>query len=295
MSPPRQKDIDLRLDSIMNMIESLTNKMENSFEKMEEKITKVSDDVSNVKSELIELLKHEVNEVRIAQSNFKKEVERDRFAILNMVNDLEQYGRSRSIRISGLSLPPKDHGEDTMVKTTYNEMVVKIAYDKVIKPMLDKVYSKREESTPSLWKVIEYGHILPGPPHRPAVAAIRFRSEFFAKQIWGVKKDFSSMLKSSSIYINPSVTRMNGKKMAELRKDPGVKAVWFNGKINFKLKDDETIFTIKRVEDQINNIINVTKRAEDQIHDVKRTEDQCNNTINATKRVEDRSDPRRYR
>lgn len=278
--PPKAKDIDSRLECITTMIESLTANQASSFAKIDEKISSVSEEIAKVRTDLSDKLAKEIKTIKDSQKDLERVVEQNRLDLLNLVNDCEQHGRSRSIRISGINLSKDQRDAET---------VVKIAYERVIKPMLDNAYKCKNLPTPSMWEVIEYGHMLPSANNLPTVA-IRLRSEFLVKDLWKSKKDFLPTLKSDGIFINPSVTKQNGKKMAELKKDPRISSVWFNRKIHFKIKDKETIFTIRRLEQQPDDFLNVQAKDREASFNTRGLEQQPDDVLNESVREDENLD-----
>lgn len=202
-----------------------------------------------------------------------KKVISDRDSEINRLsvklNDLEQYGRSWSIRILDLPIPA-DEAEDPL-------RVMQHVYDGVLAPILKgAVQQKALTFLPPVDQILETAHILPSKPNSVPPIICRFYSRNIRALIFRFKRDFaprhpadrqqqqqqqpgSSKRMVSGKFKHPlfeDLTRTNFHKMRALASHELVQSCWsVSGNLRFKLKNEERIRRVKCVFDPIEKII----------------------------------------
>ena len=186
----------------------------------------------------------------------------------NSLNEREQYARSWSMRI--LNIPVhKDHETDT-------RHVMQTVYDNLIQPILEGARANGDiEHVPSCEALLETAHILPGKGDGPKPVIARFFSRYWRNVVFRNRKDFSPREPSTAIP-TPSnntrsgaartprmkypffedLTRATFTKLTAIKQQEGVISAWtVNGSIRFKLKDNNTIFRVSKLQETFEEII----------------------------------------
>ena len=186
----------------------------------------------------------------------------------NSLNEREQYARSWSMRI--LNIPVhKDHETDT-------RRVMQSVYDNLIQPILEGARANGDiEHVPNCEALLETAHILPGKGDGPKPVIARFFSRYWRNVVFRNRKDFSPREPSTAIP-TPSnntrsgaartprmkypffedLTRATFTKLTVIKQQEGVISAWtVNGSIRFKLKDNNTIFRVSKLQETFEEII----------------------------------------
>jgi len=223
------------------------------------------------KSEQVDLLISKVNTLETKVEQLQKETKE----LLGNVNDREQYARSWSIRINGLSVSKED--EEKFGK---DRAVMKKAYDKILKPIL--VAAKEEgalETVPaSYYNLLENGHKLPfikrpgaspSKPSGPPAIIVRFSSRFMRNTVLRHKKkhmpipSIAEVAGGSSKYsIYEDLTKANFNLLRSLIGDTRFSKCWsVDGKIRFILDGDlsNRIHVVHSVHQSLDEIFNSSK------------------------------------
>ena len=186
----------------------------------------------------------------------------------NSLNEREKYARSWSMRI--LNIPVhKDHETDT-------RRVMQSVYDNLIQPILEGARANGDiEHVPNCEALLETAHILPGKGDGPKPVIARFFSRYWRNVVFRNRKDFSPREPSTAIP-TPSnntrsgaartprmkypffedLTRATFTKLTAIKQQEGVISAWtVNGSIRFKLKDNNTIFRVSKLQETFEEII----------------------------------------
>ena len=186
----------------------------------------------------------------------------------NSLNEREQYARSWSMRILNI-LVHKDHETDT-------RRVMQSVYDNLIQPILEGARANGDiEHVPNCEALLETAHILPGKGDGPKPVIARFFSRYWRNVVFRNRKDFSPREPSTAIP-TPSnntrsgaartprmkypffedLTRATFTKLTAIKQQEGVISAWtVNGSIRFKLKDNNTIFRVSKLQETFEEII----------------------------------------
>jgi hypothetical protein len=159
------------------------------------------------KVDIISKLQSELTAVCNTVTRQDKEI----LELKNKVNSLDQQSRSSSIRIFGLNITKE--AEDTFGK---NKAVMKLAYDRVIKPILDIALEKRTiSSVPAINNLIADGFKLQSPKTGNAGAPPAFLITFISKEM----RDVVLHLKKDNTPHPPAIERAAGIKRIILVED----------------------------------------------------------------------------
>jgi hypothetical protein len=195
------------------------------------------------KVDIIAKLQSELTAVRNTVTRQDKEI----LELKNKVNSLDQQSRSSSIRIFGLNITKE--AEDTIGK---NKAVMKLAYDRVIKPILDIALEKRTiSSVPAINNLIADGFKLQstktGNASAPPACLITFISKEMRDVVLRLKKDNTpppSAIERAAgikrIILVEDLTAATHRKLKELVDHEAFAKVWtINGIIRFTLANDQ--------------------------------------------------------
>jgi hypothetical protein len=176
---------------------------------------------------------------------------------------VEQYNRSRSIRVNNVVISPEDESDSKKVMET--------VYSKLIHPILTGAHQKGAiDAVPSLHATIETAHILPEKPNTAKPIIIRFTSRHLKQTLFTFKKKFSPKipLSSSSTPSSPcgprmmfpfyeDLTRDSFLKMKALAADQRVTACWsVGGLLRYRLfTNPEIVRRVKSVYDSVDTIL----------------------------------------
>ena len=149
-------------------------------------------------------------------------------------------------------------------------------YDNLIQPILEGARANGDiEHVPSCEALLETAHILPGKGDGPKPVIARFFSRYWRNVVFRNRKDFSPREPSTAIP-TPSnntrsgaartprmkypffedLTRATFTKLTAIKQQEGVISAWtVNGSIRFKLKDNNTIFRVSKLQETFEEII----------------------------------------
>ena len=186
----------------------------------------------------------------------------------NSLNEREQYARSWSMRV--LNIPVhKDNETDT-------RLVMHAVYDYLIQPILEGARANGDiPHVPDCETLLETAHILPGKGDGPKPVIARFFSRYWRNLVFRNRKEFSPREPSAA---NPApstntrsghvrtnrmqfpffkdLTKATFTKLSSIKQQEGVLSAWtVNGSIRFKLKDNNTIFRVSKLQDSFEDII----------------------------------------
>ena len=206
------------------------------------------------KSELVERLTTEVSTLNYKVEMLEKEKKRMEMEIKEVqanVNDREQYARSWSVRINGLSVSQEE--EEKLGK---DRAAMKKAYDKVLKPIL--LAAKEEgalETVPtSYYNLLENGHKLsysqrPGAKAAgPPAIIVRFSSRLMRNTVLRYKRRFMPSPTTAEVAagisrysIHEDLTKVNHSLLRGLIADSRFAKCWsVDGKLRFTLAADSS-------------------------------------------------------
>lgn len=229
MSPKSQN----MLSEIKQEISNLRDEMKKMFESYVLKVDALEKELKSVRKEL-----EDSKEMHVKLSSVNKKLLEDTIVAQN---NAEQNSRNFSVRIVGLKIP----GE---VKTTSE--LCNFTYETLFKKLLCHPQQEAKPATSS--EVIEYCHPMYTKNKKtPPIIAVRF---FSRRTVETIMKNKAKVLKNEvgvlkGVYVNPSLTRENLRKMKSLKEDKNISKVWFyNNKIRFSTTaSSETIYTINNI------------------------------------------------
>jgi hypothetical protein len=217
--------------------------------------------------QLLSAARTENASLKSANSELSKELADKSTIINNMLhkqNNLEQYNRSWSIRLAGISIPPED--------STNPVIVMRHVYDNALLPILKGALSRGLlQNIPPCEQLLETAHILPGKnDNKPRPIIARFYSRNMRAMMFQLKKEFAHKATSSNSNTSNSqsrsprlsfpfyedLTSTNFKLLKALADDPRTGAVWsIGGVIRYKMADGTVVKKVQDVFDSIDNIL----------------------------------------
>jgi hypothetical protein len=197
---------------------------------------------------------NEENEVLRKSMQFKEEQVN---SLTLKLNALEQHNCSWSIRVSNLPIPNE--------LETDNQAVMKVVYNTLLRPILDGAASNGViPAVPTVENTIEYAHILPARNGAKKPVIVRFHDRRIRDAVFAYKREFAPRSQSSSAdppggYLYPffeDLTKLNFVKMRAIAAHENVSACWSSrGTLKFKLKNCDTVRSVKNVLETVENII----------------------------------------
>ena len=187
--------------------------------------------------------------------------------LCNSLNEREQYARSWSMRI--LNIPVhKDHESDT-------RQVMQAVYDHLILPILEGARTSGDiEHVPDCDTLLETAHILPGKGDGPKPVIARFYSRYWRNLVFRNRKEFAPREPSSTSTTTTNtrsgqprtarmrfpffedLTKATFTKLSAIKQQEGVISAWtVNGSIRFKLKDNNYIYRVTKLQESFEDII----------------------------------------
>jgi len=240
MAPPKTADLAERLEEIQKTLSSYDKR----FDKLEN---------------LLAESQKENKELRKTLQDRDAEVLR----LNQKLNDLEQYGRSWSIRVLNLPIPSKD--------STDPLSVMEHVHAKVLTPIFKGAVEKGLlTSIPPALEVLETAHILPSKPNSTPAIICRFYSRNMRALVFRLKKECAPRLPGTSgngagakgngpfrFPIFEDLTRANFFKMRAISKHDSVLSCWsVSGSLRFRLKDSDQVKKVSNIYDSVENIVN---------------------------------------
>jgi len=239
MAPPRNSDLAERLEDISKQLAAYDRR----FDKLENLLAESQKENRELKKTIQD------RDAELLRVNQK-------------LNDLEQYGRSWSIRILNLPIPSSESSDPLAV--------MEHVHDKVLSPILrGAVENGLLTSVPPALEILETAHVLPSKPNSTPAIICRFYSRNIRSLIFKLKKDFAARLPGTSgngagrkgngplrFPIYEDLTRTNFFKMRAIAKHEKVHSCWsVSGALRFRLKDEDTVRKVANIFDPVEKII----------------------------------------
>jgi hypothetical protein len=162
------------------------------------------------------------------------------------LNNLEQHGRSFSVRINNMSLAGVDERDPPAV--------IKAVYDTVFLPILQGAVTKQAISqVPRCYEMIEMAHPLPGKTDKPKAIIVRFFNRNIKALLFKFRKEFATKMGDGerARYAYPfhdDLTKDSFIKMKALQSDTRVQSCWSaGGSLRYKLVDSSVIKRVPSV------------------------------------------------
>jgi hypothetical protein len=163
------------------------------------------------------------------------------------LNNLEQHGRSFSVRVNNLSLEGVDERDPpAMINKVFNTVFL---------PILQGAASLRAISqVPSCYETIEMAHPLPGRSDRPKPIIVRFFNRnikavlFRHRKEFAIKSEEKGPVPRYKYPFHDDLTRDNFNKMKQLQGDPRVHSCWSTGgSLRYRLTGSDVIKRVPSV------------------------------------------------
>ena len=173
-------------------------------------------------------------------------ISKDVNSLKHTVNFIDQESRSKTIRIIGLKVPEID-----ITQYGQEKAIIKKAYEKLVKPILNAAKNKGElETVPILLNVLEQGRFVSKGfvdqqgRTLPPIVSISFNKWYIRNVVMRYKKDNmptpTDSDKASGISffsLVEDLTPTNAKRLKEFRDNDNVDRAWtVDGKVRFVLK-----------------------------------------------------------
>jgi len=175
---------------------------------------------------------------KIDQDHSKTLKQLDQFA--ESLNLREQHSRNQSLRINGLQID--DITSKDALLTSHH------VYKSLLHPILMlSVKDNLITEVPSLHNLIEYCHCLPSNQKNdgnksPPQIIVRLHSRLFRHMILKNKRSFLREKGETTIFISEDLTRINFKRLMDLKKDPSTLSAWSaSGKLFYKTRENPNI------------------------------------------------------
>ena len=173
-------------------------------------------------------------------------------------NNLEQYNRQWSIRISGVEIPSTEASNPILC--------MRHVYDKALLPILEgEVERGLLQSVPLCEQLLETAHILPARnDNKPKPIIARFYSRNLRSLMFQLKKDFAPKVSSPDARNSTrlrypffeDLTKANFQMLKALAEDNRTGAVWsVNGVIKYKMANGTEVKKVSSVFDSIDDIL----------------------------------------
>jgi hypothetical protein len=222
---------------------SHTDKLDTILERLAS-LDAIKEKLSNVESMLA------AAQAENAQLKAKSEAQEATIVDLkNKLNNLEQHGRSFSVRINNIPLDGTDERDPPAI--------IKKVYETAFLPILQGAAANRAISAvPSCYEMVEMAHTLPGPSGRPKPIIVRFFNRNLKSLLFRHRKEFAPKTatdgnNSKQRYLYPfqdDLTRDTYVKMKQLQSDSRVYACWAtSGSLRFKLSENGDIKRVPSV------------------------------------------------
>jgi hypothetical protein len=237
-----KKTVVTRLDS---------NSSDNSnHDKLDEILSKLStlDAITHKLSKLEDML----TTVQAENVKLKATIESQQETILDLktsLNNLEQHGRSYSVRVNNLSLDGIDERDPPAI--------ISKVYNDVFLPILKGAANKQAiSSVPSCYETIEMAHMLPGRGDKPKQVIVRFFNRNVKTLLFRHRKEFAVKSEAPGAGSRPrytypfhdDLTRDTYAKMKKLQADPRVHACWSTGgMLRYKLSESGEVKKVHSV------------------------------------------------
>jgi hypothetical protein len=163
------------------------------------------------------------------------------------LNNLEQHGRSFSVRVNNLPLDGIDKREPPAI--------INKVYNDVFLPILKGAAEQKAIShIPCCYEMIEMAHPLPAKSGAPKPIIVRFFNRNIKSLLFRHRKEYAKKVEPAGAkprFLYPfmdDLTRDNYVKMKQLQADPCVHACWSSGgSLRYRLVDSNIIKRVQSV------------------------------------------------
>jgi hypothetical protein len=231
-----------------------SNSSENSNpDKLDEILSKLSSlDAITQKLSKLETMFSAVQE---ENKRLKATIETQQATILDLktsLNNLEQHGRSYSVRVNNFPLEGVDDRDPPAI--------IQKVYNSVFLPILQGAVGKQViSSVPSCYETIEMAHTLPGRGDKPKPIIVRFFNRNVKTLLFRHRKEFAVKAEAPgsgsgaarvryAFPFHDDLTRDTYLKMKALQADPRVHACWSTGgSLRYKLTETGDVKRVSSV------------------------------------------------
>ncbi len=224
---------------LSTQLDTISAQMKNVQERLDEQDTN------------FERLENLIKQRQSENSKLKEEnltQKQDIIELKEHINRLEQRNRANCVRVFNLPIS----GD-----SSNNDVVAEEVYKKALLPILVGAANKgRLPGVPSVDKVIEVAHILPGKKDLKPVL-VRFRKPIYKLIIMQLKRELAPRAASKNEKPGPGpmlysifddTTRDTYQLMRKLATDSRVEASWFvGGSLKFRLVDSDTVHRVRSI------------------------------------------------
>ena len=153
--------------------------------------------------------------------------------------------------------------------------VMQAVYDHLIQPILEGARANGDiDNVPDCDALLETAHILPGKGDGPKPVIARFYSRYWRNLVFRNRKDFAPREPSSATTATTNtrngqprtarmrfpffedLTKATFTKLSAIKQQEGVLSAWtVNGSIRFKLKDNNFIYRVTKLQESFEDII----------------------------------------
>ena len=177
----------------------------------------------------------------------------------DQINNCEQALRSNSLRIIGLPV----------TRTSNNADITDCVYEHILLPILNTAKEKGDiDSFPSKRFLIDNAFTIPSKSTTSSPVIVKLSSSTVRSLIFSYKKDVLlnttdpiSGRNRPKFGIYEDLTAANFSQFKTLSEDARTTAIWtFNGQIKFRMKDSETIYRVRSLQDTVDSLVNPATR-----------------------------------
>jgi hypothetical protein len=203
-------------------------------------LDRMSEKINNMESMLSAVQAENKKLTETVQAQDKKILD-----LQTKLNNLEQHGRSFSVRVNNLSLEGVDEKEPTAV--------IKKVYEAVFLPILQGAASVRAISqVPTCFEMIEMAHPLPGANNKPKPIIVRFFNRNIKALLFKFRREYATKTNDAkpryTFPFHDDLTRDTFIKLKQLQADPRVQSCWSTGgSLKFKLEGSNVIQRVSSV------------------------------------------------
>jgi hypothetical protein len=172
------------------------------------------------------------------------------------LNNLEQHGRSFSVRVTNLPLEGTEERDPPAV--------IKRVYDTVFLPILQGAAAQQAiSSVPTCYEMIEMAHPLPGRNDKPKPIIVRFFNRnlkavlFKHRKEFAAKEEIPGQRPKYRYPFHDDLTRDTFNKLKQLQSDPRVQSCWSTGgSLRYRLVDCTVIRRVSSIYKSNDEILN---------------------------------------
>jgi len=177
----------------------------------------------------------------------------------DQINNCEEALRSNSLRIIGLPV----------TRTSTNADITDCVYEHIILPILNTAKEKGDiDAFPSKRFLIDNAFTIPSKSTTSSPVIVKLSSSTVRSLIFSYKKDVLpnttdpiSGRNRPKFGIYEDLTAANFSQFKTLSEDARTTAIWtFNGQIKFRMKDSETIYRVRSLQDTVDSLANPAPR-----------------------------------